>query len=136
MNSGPMTAARAAEGRTVAPPQHGTQDVTEQRRTYHAFLIALRYIVLAHIVVGVFFISTLAGGASWLQGLIAALICLALGLYFAKDRRRVGPASKIATLVTSTAADSGHTDEAGEMGHILSDTAETLTGAERRPTEV
>jgi len=124
------------ESTTVAPHphlQHGTQDATEQRRTYHAFLIALRYIVLATVVVVSFFTLPLAGGASWLQALAVALICLAVGLYFAKDRRKMSRASEVATLFISTAADSGHTDEAGEMGHILGETAETLTGAQRRP---
>ena len=113
--------------------QHGRQDVSEQRRTYHAFLIVARYVVLAHIVVGSFFVLTLAGGASWLQGLVVALICLVVGLYFAKDRDHMSRASEVATLFTSTAADSGHTDEAGRMGEILGESAETATGVEVRP---
>jgi hypothetical protein len=82
-----------------APPQ--------QLRTYHGFLIALRYIVLAHIVGGTFLILTFCTATPWPGAFVIALVELIIGLWFARDRQTVGAASEMATLVMTTAAESG-----------------------------
>jgi hypothetical protein len=106
----------------IDPPEK--MDITEQRRTYHAFLILARYVVLANIVAGAFLILALTGGG-WLRAAIAALACLIVGLYFAKDRREVTAASSVGALVATTAAESGHTDQAGAAAEIFGGAAET-----------
>ena len=81
----------------------------EKLTTYHHVLIALRYIVLAHIVVGSFLILAFCTPAGILGALVVVAIELAIGLVMAKDRRRPTWLSEFATLFISTSADSGHT---------------------------
>jgi len=82
----------------------------EKQITYHHLLIALRYVVLAHIMVGTFLILAFATPAGLLGGFVVAAIELAVGLVLAKDRKQPTWLSEAATLFISTSADSGHTD--------------------------
>jgi len=79
----------------------------QQLRTYHGFLIGIRYVVLAHIVIGSFLILAFCTSTAWMGALAVALVELAVGLFLARDRETVGWPSEMATLVMTTAAESG-----------------------------
>jgi hypothetical protein len=81
----------------------------EKLTTYHHVLIALRYVVLAHIVVGSFLVLAFCTPAGILGALVVVAIELAVGLALARDRKRPTWLSEFATLFISTSADSGHT---------------------------
>lgn len=70
---------------------HGSPPVVEHERSYHHFLIALRYIVLALAVVITFLLVWFGFGAGWIAGALIALVELAIGLYFAYDRHTEKP---------------------------------------------
>lgn len=78
------------------------QFLVSKARTYHHVLIAIRYVVLAHIVVGTFLVLAFCTRAGFWGGLFAALIELWIGLYFAKDGHRHAWPSEVATLFIST----------------------------------
>jgi hypothetical protein len=87
---------------------HAPMDLTQSLRTYHGFLVALRYVVLAHIVVASFLLLAFAGPLSIGGALFVGLIELIVGLYFARDRKKVGWQSTFSSLFISTGADSAH----------------------------
>ena len=86
----------------------GSTDLSQQLRTYHGFLIGIRYVVLAFIVAGSFLILTFCTGAGFWGGLVVAAIVVIAGVYFAKRRTGDSWVSQVATLVMSTEAESGH----------------------------
>jgi hypothetical protein len=86
-------------------PHATPAEVASHVKTYHGFMVGLRYVVLAHIVAGVFALTTFFSGGGWFLGIPATIVVLAIGLWFAKDRKQVTAASKLATLLVSTAAD-------------------------------
>lgn len=79
----------------------------QQLRTYHGFLIGLRYIVLAHLVLGTVLILGFCTQTPWIAVIVIGAIELVVGLYFARDRETVEWPSQVATLVMTTAAESG-----------------------------
>ena len=79
----------------------------QQLRTYHGFLIALRYVVLAHLVLGTVLILGFCTSTPWLAVLVVGAIELAIGLFFARDRATLEWPSQVATSVMTTAAESG-----------------------------
>jgi hypothetical protein len=91
----------------IANPSRPSADIRQQLRTYHHVLIALRYVVLAHIVVGSFLILAFCTPAGVLGGGFIALVELACGLVLAKDRNHQTWLSEAATLFVSTSVDSG-----------------------------
>jgi hypothetical protein len=94
--------ARAARARS------STQVLREKLTTYHHLLIALRYVVLAHVVVGSFLVLAFCTSAGIFAAIVIAALELAVGLALAKDRKRPNWMSEAATLFISTSADSGH----------------------------
>ena len=104
-------------------------DTRQQLRTYHGFLIGLRYMVLHLIVVISFLVLAFCTGAGVPGGAFVALILLAVGLYFAKDRKKVTWTSQAATLVMTTAAEAGHPveDQLRAAGSPLPDEALPLS---------
>ncbi|HWE46098.1 MAG TPA: hypothetical protein VG407_08715 [Caulobacteraceae bacterium] len=85
--------------------------IREKLGTYHHFLIAARYIVLAHVVVGTFLVMAFASQATVFSAFVVALIELIIGLYVAKERKPGNWVSGAATLLMDTSADSGHVIE-------------------------
>lgn len=79
----------------------------QQARTYHGFLIGLRYIVLAHVVLVTVLILGFCTSTPWIGVFVVGAIELAVGLYFARDRETLEWPSQVATLVMTTAAESG-----------------------------
>lgn len=94
---------------------HGAMDVGAQLGTYHHFLVALRYVAIAIFVTLSFLVLAFCGFGIG-QGLVVALIELALGLWLARDRPRIGLASEFGALFMSTAAEHPHPveDQAAE----------------------
>jgi hypothetical protein len=89
--------------------------LADKLTTYHRFLLGARYVVLAFAVILSFLILTFCG-AGFGAGLFVAVVELGVGLYFAKDRKKLSWASEAATLVMSTSAEHPHPveDEAVE----------------------
>jgi hypothetical protein len=83
-------------------------DATQQLRTYHGVLIGIRYVVLHFIVIVSFLVLALATPVGWIGAFVIAAIELAVGLWFAKDRKEVSWPSEFATLFITTSAESGH----------------------------
>jgi hypothetical protein len=88
-------------------------DVDAKLKSYHGFLLSLRYIALASIVVISFLVLTFCTTAGWGAGLFVAAIELAVGLNFAKVRRRLSWQSEVASLFVATAWESGQPIEPG-----------------------
>jgi hypothetical protein len=99
----------------------------QQLRTYHGFLIALRYVVLAHVAVGAFLILAFCTNVNWLAALVIGVLILAAGLFFARDRSVPGWTSDAATLVMTTSAESGR--------HYRPETEPAYEPEARRPAE-
>ena len=70
---------------------HNSPPVIEHERSYHHFLIALRYIVLALAVVTTFLLVWFGFGAGWFAAVGVTAPILAVGLYFAYDRHPEAP---------------------------------------------
>ena len=94
---------------------HIAPKLADKLTTYHHFLVGARYVVLAFAVVLSFLLLTFCGGGLG-AGLFVAVVELALGLYFARDRKQLSWVSEAATLVMSTSAEHPHPveDEAAE----------------------
>ncbi len=82
----------------------GRLDVSDKYVMFHRFLVSMRYIVLACVVMISFLVIAFCGG-NWATAIVVAVIELAVGLYFARDRKRVTWASEAGALFTSTAAE-------------------------------
>ena len=91
--------------------RHGSVELEQQIRTYHSFMVGLRYIMLALIVSITFLILAYGSDAGWGVGLFVAIVELAVGLYFAADRDKIGWSSVFGGLFISTAAESGQSIE-------------------------
>lgn len=89
---------------TARPP---TAPPKRQLATYHHFLIAARYVVLAHVVIGTFLIVGFCTRTPWLWVIAISVAELLVGLYFARDRKQVTWTSEFATLFMTTAAEGG-----------------------------
>ena len=70
---------------------HNSPPVPEHEQSYHHFVIALRYIVLALSVVVTDLLVWFGFGAGWLAGVLVSVVILAVGLYFAYDRPPAEP---------------------------------------------
>jgi hypothetical protein len=84
------------------------QDVSQQLRTYHGFLVGLRYVVLNFMVIASFLVLAFATGAGFWGAAFVALIVLMVGLYFARDHKGLKWPSEFGALFISTSAESGH----------------------------
>jgi hypothetical protein len=87
------------------------QYAVQHLRTYNGFLVGMRFVVAHAVVVLSFLILAFCTGAGIWGGAFVALVLLVAGVYFAKDRRRIGWASEVGTLVMTTAYESGHVIE-------------------------
>ena len=91
------------------------RDVTAKLGTYHGFLVAMRWVGLAIIVVLSFLILSFCGaGLGW--GIGVTVIELAIGLYLVRDRERPDWTSEFGALFMSTSAEHPHPveDQAAE----------------------
>jgi hypothetical protein len=107
------------------------QDVSQQLRTYHGFLLGLRYVVMHFIVIASFLILAFCTGAGFWGGAAAALVALLIGLYFARDRKRVTWASEFGALFISTSAESGH-----EIEDMVIEDGGSIPASEPNPAQV
>ena len=71
---------------SITHEPQGSPPVIEHAASYHHFVIAMRYIVLALAVTITFLLMVFGFGTSWLGAALVAAVELAVGLYFARDR--------------------------------------------------
>jgi hypothetical protein len=108
---------------------HPVQDVSQQLKTYRGFLMGLRYVVLNFMVVASFLILAFCTGAGFWGGAFVAFVVLAIGLFFARDRKKLSWESEFGALFISTSAESGHEIEdmvRAEGGHVPGDPPPTV----------
>jgi hypothetical protein len=111
--------------------EDGLMAIDEQQRTYHRFLIAARWVALVSIAVGTLLILGFCTSVPWVSAWIVTFIEVAVGLYFARDRKQVSWTSQIATLVVSTEAEGGDpisAQIADERRDLLSRGVDPATG--------
>jgi hypothetical protein len=82
-------------------------DVSTQFRTYHTSTISLRYIILTLVVSVSLLITVFCTAVGWSGALFVAFVELAVGLYFAKERKETSWQSDVAELIISTEVESG-----------------------------
>ena len=107
------------------------QDVSQQLRTYHGFMIGLRYVVLHFIVIASFLVLAFCTGAGFWGAAFVALVALLVGLYFATDRKQVTWASEFGALFISTSAESGH-----EIEDMVLEDGGSIPSTEPNPAQV
>jgi hypothetical protein len=82
-------------------------DVSEQLKTYHSFMIVLRYIVLTTVVSISLLTILFCTSLGWGGGICVAIVELAIGIYFAKERKGNSWQTQVAELIASTEGESG-----------------------------
>lgn len=97
-------------------------------------MIGLRYVALTTVVSVTFLIITFCTAAGLGAGLFIAAVEMALGLYFAKDRKGSSWQADLADLIITTEVESGHAIESGVKVYLLqSDLAVVGTANQTRP---
>jgi hypothetical protein len=76
---------------SLTHPPHGSPPLIEHERSYHHFVIALRYIVLTLATTVLFLLVCFGFGAGWIAGVAVAAPVAAVGAYFAYDRHPETP---------------------------------------------
>jgi hypothetical protein len=82
-------------------------DISAQLRSYHTFMIGLRYVVLATVASVSLLITVFCTALGWSGGLLVTFIELLVGLNFAKERNETSWQSGVAGLMITTEAESG-----------------------------